>query len=107
MKFRAAIPIILTIAGLAFAQLLPQKPAEELKLDRALVFKVDYGNQAETVADTSRSIGQPAKYIGNENGVRSTILTTALCATGMAFATIFNGTGSFDCFVIPSKKLRF
>lgn len=93
---------------MASAQLMPPKPAEDLpKIDRAMIFKVDYGNQAETVADTSRSIGQPAKYIGNENGVRSTILTNALCATGMAFATIFNGNGSFDCFVIPSKKLRF
>lgn len=107
MKFRAAIPLIMIAAGMPSAQLLPQKPAEPVKLDRALIFKVDYGNQAETVADTSRSIGQPAKYIGNENGVRSTILTNALCATGMAFATIFNGNGSFDCFVIPSKKLRF
>ena len=41
MKTVTTTIAIMTAAGLAFAQLLPQKPAEEAKLDRALIFKVD------------------------------------------------------------------
>lgn len=107
MKF-TVIAIFMLAATVSFAQLLPQKQPEKLPvLDRAMVFKVDYGDQAGTSADSSKSIGQPTKYVENENGVRNPLLINALCATGAIFSTAFDGNGSLDCFVIPSKKLRF
>lgn len=106
MKFTGIAFFLLAAATMPFAQLLPQKAeADTPKLDRAMVFKVDYG--AEAAADSSRSIDQPTKYVENENGVRNPLLINALCATGAIFSVAFDGNGSLDCFVIPSKKLRF
>lgn len=108
MKFTGIAFFLLAAATMPFAQLLPQKAeADTPKLDRAMVFKVDYGDQAGTSADSSKSIGQPTKYVENENGVRNPLLINALCATGAIFSVAFDGNGSLDCFVIPSKKLRF
>ena len=108
MKFTGIAFFLLAAATMPFAQLLPQKAeADTPKLDRAMVFKVDYSDKAGTSADSSKSIGQPTKYVENENGVRNPLLINALCATGAIFSVAFDGNGSLDCFVIPSKKLRF
>ena len=47
MKYRIFIPIILLAFELPFAQLLPQESEEpSVKIDRALIFKVDYADEA-------------------------------------------------------------
>ena len=107
MKFSATIPIIMIAAGLSFAQLLPQKPAETVKVDRAMIFKVDYSDDAGVAADSSRSIGQPEKFAKQDGLTNNALFANALCATGAFLSTLFDGNGSADCFVIPAKKLKF
>ena len=105
MKFSATIPIIMIAAGMSSAQLLPQKPAETIKVDRAMIFKVDY--EAGVAADSSRSIGQPEKFAKQDGLTNNALFANALCATGAFLSTLFDGNGSADCFVIPAKKLKF
>jgi len=106
MKFRAAIPLIMIAAGMPSAQLLPQKPAEPVKLDRALIFKVDYGNEA--APDSSRKIGASIKG-GRENGnyLKNALIWTGLCFTGAIFSSALDSQNSLDCFVLPNEKLKF
>ena len=91
---------------MASAQLMPPKPAEDLpKIDRAMIFKVDY--DAGVAADSSRSIGEPEKFAKQDGLTNNALFANALCATGAFLSTLFDGNGSANCFVIPAKKLRF
>lgn len=106
MKYRILIPIILLVFDLPFAQLLPQKSEDpSTKIDRALIFKVDYNDEAEAPADTSKTIDQPARSTKKSNLGSSLLFINTLCATGMVLSVILDGSGS-GCFVIPSKKLK-
>lgn len=107
MKLRIAIPIILTSTSLVLAQLLPQKPAEEVKLDRALVFKVDYSDEVEVPADTSRAIDQPVRSAEKSELANNTLFINTLCATGAVLGAVLGGNGTAGCFVIPTSKLKF
>ena len=106
MKYRILIPIILLDFDLPFAQLLPQKSEDpSTKIDRALIFKVDYNDDVEAPADTSKTIDQPARSTKKSNLGSSLLFINTLCATGMVLSVILDGSGS-GCFVIPSKKLK-
>lgn len=106
MKYRILIPIILLVFDLPFAQLLPQKSEDpSTKIDRALIFKVDYNDEAEAPANTSKTIDQPARSTKKSNLGSSLLFINTLCATGMVLSVILDGSGS-GCFVIPSKKLK-
>lgn len=106
MRFYNIAFILLATAPLSFAQLLPQKAeADTPKLDRAMVFKVDYG--AEAAADSSRSIDQPVRSAQKNDLTNNALFINALCATGAALSVFFDGNGAADCFVIPAKQLRF
>ncbi|MBQ3714016.1 MAG: hypothetical protein II892_00325 [Fibrobacter sp.] len=106
MKYRILIPIILLVFDLPFAQLLPQKSEDpSTKIDRALIFKVDYNDDVEAPADTSKTIDQPARSTKKSNLGSSLLFINTLCATGMVLSVILDGSGS-GCFVIPSKKLK-
>lgn len=106
MKYRILIPIILLVFDLPFAQLMPQKSEDpSTKIDRALIFKVDYNDEAEAPADTSKTIDQPARSTKKGNLGSSLLFINTLCATGMVLSVILDGSGS-GCFVLPSKKLK-
>ena len=106
MKYRILIPIILLVFDLPFAQLLPQKSEDpSTKIDRSLIFKVDYNDDVEAPADTSKTIDQPARSTKKSNLGSSLLFINTLCATGMVLSVILDGSGS-GCFVIPSKKLK-
>jgi hypothetical protein len=106
MKYRILIPIILLVFDLPFAQLMPQKSEDpSVKIDRALIFKVDYNDDVEAPADTSKTIDQPARSTKKSNLGSSLLFINTLCATGMVLSVILDGSGS-GCFVIPSKKLK-
>ena len=106
MKYRILIPIILLVFDLPFAQLLPKKSEDpSTKIDRALIFKVDYNDDVEAPADTSKTIDQPARSTKKSNLGSSLLFINTLCATGMVLSVILDGSGS-GCFVIPSKKLK-
>ena len=106
MKFTGIAFFLLAAATMPFAQLLPQKAeADTPKLDRAMVFKVDYG--AEAATDSSRSIDQPVRSAQKNDLTNNALFINALCATGAALSAFFDGNGAADCFVIPAKQLRF
>lgn len=88
---------IMTAAGLAFAQLLPQKPAEEVKLDRALVFKVDYNDGAKSPDSTSGKINSSIKAQEKGDFLKNALVWTGLCVTGAALSAIFGGNGPINC----------
>lgn len=97
MKLRIAIPIILTSTSLVLAQLLPQKPAEEVKLDRALVFKVDYNDGAKSPDSTSGKINSSIKTQEKGDFLKNALVWTGLCFTGAALSAVFGGNGPVNC----------
>ena len=105
MKTVTTTIAIMTAAGLAFAQLLPQKPAEEAKLDRALIFKVDYS--AEVSPDSS-SLNSSSPMTGEHKKgdfLKNSLVWTGLCITGAALSAAFNGNGPIWC--DPNSTVRF
>lgn len=106
IKLGTVMPIALIAAVMTYAQLLPQKSEDpSTKIDRALIFKVDYNDDVEAPADTSKTIDQPARSTKKSNLGSSLLFINTLCATGMVLSVILDGSGS-GCFVIPSKKLK-
>jgi hypothetical protein len=94
--------------GVSLAQLLPQKQAEHLpKIDRAMIFKVDYSDEVEMPADTSRTIEQPVRSAEKSELANNTLFINTLCATGAVLGAVLGGNGTAGCFVIPSSKLKF
>ena len=108
MKFTGIAFFLLAAATMPFAQLLPQKAeADTPKLDRAMVFKVDYSDKAEASDSSSRKINPSIKEQEKGNYLKNSLIWTGLCVTGAALSVFFDGNGAADCFVIPSKQLRF
>jgi len=94
--------------GVSLAQLLPQKQAEHLpKIDRAMIFKVDYSDEGAIPADTSRTIEQPVRSAEKSELANNTLFINTLCATGAVLGAVLGGNGTAGCFVIPSSKLKF
>lgn len=108
MKSKFVTFLVMIAAGVSLAQLLPQKQAEDLpKIDRAMIFKVDYSDEVEIPADTSRTINQPVRSAEKSELANNTLFINTLCATGAVLGAVLGGNGTAGCFVIPSSKLKF
>lgn len=108
MKSRFVTFLVMIAAGVSLAQLLPQKQAEDLpKIDRAMIFKVDYSDEVEMPADTSRTIEQPVRSAEKSELANNTLFINTLCATGAVLGAVLGGNGTAGCFVIPHSKLKF
>lgn len=108
MKCKFIILLVMIAGGISLAQLLSQKQAEDLpKIDRAMIFKVDYSDEVEMPADTSRTINQPVRSAEKSELANNTLFINTLCATGAVLGTVLGGNGTAGCFVIPSSKLKF
>ena len=106
MKFHAAIPLIMIVAGMSSAQLLPQKQAEDLpKIDRAMIFKVDYNDKAEASDSNSGKINPSIKEQEKGNYLKNSLIWTGLCVTGAALSAAFGGHGPIWC--DPNSPARF
>ena len=107
MIYRLFVPIILLAVELPFAQLLPQKSEDpSVKIDRALIFQVDYNDVAEEPADSLKINDQPTHTPRKKNLTDSPIFINSLCATGVVFSILADKPAAADCFVLPSKKLK-
>lgn len=108
MRFSGIAILLLMAATLSSAQLLPQKQAEDLpKIDRAMIFKVDYSDEVEVSSDSSRTIDQPVRSAEKSELANNTLFINTLCATGAVLGAVLGGNGTAGCFVIPSSKLKF
>lgn len=108
MKCKFIILLVMIAGGISLAQLLPQKQAEDLpKIDRAMIFKVDYSDEVEMPADTSRTINQPVRSAEKSELANNTLFINTLCATGAVLGAVLGGNGTAGCFVIPHSKLKF
>lgn len=108
MKSRFVTFLVMIAAGVSLAQLLPQKQAEDLpKIDRAMIFKVDYSDEVEMPADSSRTIEQPVRSAEKSELANNTLFINTLCATGAVLGAVLGGNGTAGCFVIPNSKLKF
>ena len=107
MRF-SGIAALLMASSITFAQLMPQKQAEDLpKIDRAMIFKVDYSDEVEVPDDSSRTIDQPVRSAEKSELANNTLFINTLCATGAVLGAVLGGNGTAGCFVIPGKKLKF
>ena len=107
IKLSIIITIVLTGAVMASAQLLPQKQENNsVKIDRALIFKVDYNDDVEASADSLKINDQPTHTPRKKNLTDSPIFINSLCATGVVFSILADKPAAADCFVLPSKKLK-
>ena len=108
MRFSGIAILLLMAVTLSSAQLLPQKQAEDLpKIDRAMIFKVDYSDEMETPADSSRNIDQPVRSAEKSELANNTMFINTLCATGAVLGAVLGGNGTAGCFLIPGSKLKF
>ena len=91
---------------MASAQLMPPKPAEDLpKIDRAMIFKVDYSDKAEASDSNSGKINPSIKGQEKGNYLKNSLIWTGLCITGAALSTAFGGHGPIWC--DPNSPARF
>lgn len=108
MRISGIAALLLMAASMTFAQLLPQKQTGDLpKIDRAMIFKVDYSDEVEMPADTSRTIEQTVRSAEKSELANNTLFINTLCATGAVLGAVLGGNGTAGCFVIPSSKLKF
>lgn len=106
MKFTGIAFFLLAAATMPFAQLLPQKAeADTTKLDRTMVFKVDYSDKAEASDSSSRKINPSIKEQEKGNYLKNSLIWTGLCVTGAALSAAFGGHGPIWC--DPNSPARF
>lgn len=106
MSFSRIAFILLVVAPLSFAQLLPQKQAEDMpRIDRAMVFKLDYSDKAEASDSSSRKINPSIKEQEKGNYLKNSLIWTGLCVTGAALSAAFGGHGPIWC--DPNSPARF
>ena len=86
MKFQIILPIIMVMAGLSGAQLLPLKKTESIpKIDSALVFRVNYGDESAPI-DAPQKEEEPAmeptrRKSNSGFDFKSSLIMTGICAT--------------------------
>ncbi|OWU99310.1 hypothetical protein [Fibrobacter sp. UWR2] len=106
MRFYGIAILLLASASLSFAQLLPQKQTGDLpKIDRALIFKVDYNDKAEASDSNSGKINPSIKEQEKGNYLKNSLIWTGLCVTGAALSAAFGGHGPIWC--DPNSPARF
>lgn len=106
MKFTGIAFFLLAAATMPFAQLLPQKAeADTPKLDRTMVFKVDYSDKAEASDSSSRKINSSIKEQEKGNYLKNSLIWTGLCVTGAALSAAFGGHSPIWC--DPNSPARF
>ena len=106
MKFTGIAFFLLAAATMPFAQLLPQKQAEDLpKIDSAMIFKVDYSDKAEASDSNSRKINPSIKEQEKGNYLKNSLIWTGLCVTGAALSAVFGGHGPIWC--DPNSPARY
>ena len=106
MKYRIFIPIILLAFELPFAQLLPQKSENpSVKIDRALIFKVDYNDADEAIAadSISKKSNPPLNETKKkEDPLVHSMIETGACITVATLLGIFNNNIPVGCIPLPS-----
>jgi len=86
MKFQIILPIIMVMAGLSGAQLLPPKKTENIpKIDSILVFRVNYGDESAPI-DAPQKEEEPAmeptrRKSNSGFDFKSSLIMTGICAT--------------------------
>ena len=86
MKFHIFTLIIIALAGLSSAQLLPPQKTENIpKIDSALVFRVNYGDESAPIDDPQKEeepTTEPARRKSSSGfDFKSSLIMTGLCAT--------------------------
>ena len=104
MKYRIFIPIILLAFELPFAQLLPQESEEpSVKIDRALIFKVDYADEAIAADSISKKSNPPLNETKKkEDPLVHSMIETGACITVATLLGIFNNNIPVGCIPLPS-----
>ena len=107
MKYRLFVPIILLAVELPFAQLLPQKSEDpSVKIDRALIFKVDYTDETLAPDSTSQKANRTEekkdkKDKKNYSALRS-VAETGVCLVGATFLTLSGNNLPLPCIPLPT-----
>jgi len=107
MRISGIAALLLMAASMTFAQLLPQKQAGDLpKIDRAMIFKVDYERGMAASDSSSKRIDASIKE-GREKGnyLKNALIWNGLCLTGAALSSAFGGHGPIWC--DPNSPARF
>jgi len=104
MKYRIFIPIILLAIELPFAQLVPQKSEKSsVKIDRALIFKVDYSDETLTPDSTSRKADRTEDNKDKKNhSAMSSAAKTGVCLVGATFLALSGNNLPLTCIPLPT-----
>lgn len=86
MKFQIALLAIMALAELSSAQLLPPQKTEPLpKIDSALVFRVNYGDESAPIDAPQKEeepTVEPTRRKSNSGfDFKSSLIMTGICAT--------------------------
>ena len=92
--------LILISVSLSFAQLLPKKttqPANSIKLDSAMVFRVDYGDippePDSTSKDSDDSDPSINRHRSDNHFIRNFLIGTGACITEATIGAVTNSSG--------------
>ena len=105
MRVHATIISILIAIGFSFAQLLPPQktadPADNIKLNRAMVFKVNYGDippePESTSEDSDNTDPTTNRHRKDNHFIRNFLIGTGACITEAAIGAAFNSSGPVVC----------
>ena len=86
MKFQITILTVIAMVALSSAQLLPPQKTENIpKIDSALVFRVNYGDESAPIDDPQKEeepTTEPARRKSSSGfDFKSSLIMTGLCAT--------------------------
>ena len=101
MKFQIALLAIITLAELSSAQLLPPKKTENIpKIDSALVFRVNYGDESAPIDDPQKKeepTTEPTRGRSHSGfDFKSSLIWTGICATEAILSK--GASANFLCF---------
>ena len=111
MKFQIALLAIITLAELSSAQLLPPKKTENIpKIDSALVFRINYGDESTPIDNPQK---ENQAIIEQHNGksnqgsfdTKNSLIWAGICATEAALSIIFDSNNSLQC--VPAPNIKF
>ena len=101
MRFFLISAIVLAAFCLSFAQLLPKNTAEDtnsIKLTRAMVFKVHYGEipsePDSTYSESEQDINRPRR---ESHFIRNFLIGTGACITEATIGAALNSSGPVVC----------